>query len=179
MSIFKNEKTPTQIIDDSNIKDKLHFSLYRADTSTEISRLINIISPGNVTTYLPKIIPQGVDITKYIIISNKNIIESHDTTDFKINMNGNYLYSIQLTATLDITGGFIIQLVDANGDVYNNGTMETFGDIFTNSKTFYLYGIVQHKKNDIVKIRFQSYTIPNINDVRILSISNFSCSIEL
>lgn len=178
MSIFKDEKTPYQLIDNGSIKDKINFRLFRSDLGTPV---ITITSPGNIFTFLPKTLIQGPGsaISKYIIESDKNIIESYDTTDFKINMDGIYSYFINIAASVDNSGFFVIQLVDADNNVYNNTTMETFGDILTNSKPFYLHGIIQHKKNDVVKIRFQTFSTPNITDVKILTISQINCIVEL
>lgn len=154
--MFTKENLPIQKFDKNTINDTAILTLYREHIDIDNSKIITATGNDNTYVFLPKIIPQGVNLTKYVFKSKNNYIENVDTTDFKINKQATCYYDISVNAGCSIENGLIVlQLVDENDNIYNNGDMEIFYDIFTTSKIYKLTGIVNHNINDICKLRLQ------------------------
>lgn len=155
---MKSEILPLPIENNNNILDSAHMSLYRESTNTAQSKLITVVVNANTPTYeyLPVDIPQGTHLTEYIINNNYNYINI-DKAIFNINKCGNYKYDIDIKATANTFGVFIMQLVDNNDNVYDNGKFETFGDIYTTGRNYKLTGVIYHKKGDLSKLRISGF----------------------
>jgi hypothetical protein len=172
--MFINENLPNPISQKKDISDVFYFSLFRESVDPVESKLISLPVSGSTYAFLPPIIPQGIYSTEYIIKPSNNIIQSINTTDYLITDKIMCKYDISINANSDINGVIILQLVDGSDNVYDDGKLEMFGDIYTTSKTYKLTGVIYHDKNDIVKLRVGGYKVGDTNATINISISQIN-----
>lgn len=159
---MKNEKLPDPINLNSLIRDSVTLSLYRESINPVESKLITLPSveftgtPSSTYTFLPETIPQGIHKTEYIIKNYLNIIELSPTL-FKFNLDGEYNYDISFVMNSDVIGKIIIQVIDENDTILDDGKFEIFRDSSTVSKTIRLINNIKHKKGDVSRIRFTGF----------------------
>lgn len=152
--MLKSENNPLPLLLFNNLTDILQFKVYRAGSnSNNIVINTNVGTPSKIYGFLPQSIPQGVNPTTYVINTKNNFVQNVNTVDFKINIAGTYKYTLNMEAYSDVNGVFGIDLVNGNNTEYNSNII-SIKNITTSNTIFNLQNIINHNKDDVIKIRF-------------------------